>query len=214
MTSHPSRSYTLKTSSARPTPCVPSTVIVRTLYVATVISHPRARARFLVLLSRRRRRSALRRRLRLRVSDLYYPPFPAAVLALYFGLATWVQPSHPASPCPPFVSGTNLVLTNSLLSPLASFGTITVGTNGLTCGFNWQCTVNAIGYAAMATARLDSFPSPHFHSLGPPRPGGSRGVHINEYSRRQLNAIGTQIRDPISSGLTRLRVYSKNIRFS
>ena len=66
MTSHPSRSYILKTSSARPTPCVPSTAIVRTLCVVTAISHPRARARFLLLLCRRRRLSALPRRLRLR----------------------------------------------------------------------------------------------------------------------------------------------------
>ena len=66
MTSHPSRSYTLKTSSAHPTRCVSSTAIVRTLCVATVISRPRARARSLLLLCHTRRRSALPRRLRLR----------------------------------------------------------------------------------------------------------------------------------------------------
>ena len=66
MTSHPSRSYTLKTSSARPPPCVPSTTIVRTLCVATATSHLRARARFLPLLCRRRHLSALPHRLRLR----------------------------------------------------------------------------------------------------------------------------------------------------
>ena len=64
--SHPSQSYTLKTSSARPTPCVPSTAIVRTLCVATAISRPRARARFLFLHYWRRRLSALPRRRRLR----------------------------------------------------------------------------------------------------------------------------------------------------
>ena len=64
--SHPSRSYTLKTSSARPTPCVPSTAIVRTLCVATAISRPRARARFLLLLCWRRCLSALPRRRRFR----------------------------------------------------------------------------------------------------------------------------------------------------
>ena len=63
---HPSRSYTLKSSSARPAPCVPSTAIVRTLCVATVISRPRARARFLLLLYCRRRLSALPRRRHLR----------------------------------------------------------------------------------------------------------------------------------------------------
>ena len=52
---------------------------------------------------------------------------------------------------------------------------MTVGTNRLTCGSNWQCTADAIGYAVMIKARLDSLPCPHFHGLGPPRPGGSRG---------------------------------------
>ena len=122
MRSHPSRSYTLKTSSARPTPCVPSTGIVRTLCVATAISRPRARARFLLLLCRRRRLSALPRRLRLRAKifllrDFFnFPSFPIPVLVLYFVLATWVQPSHPASPRPSSVTGANLVLTHRLLS--------------------------------------------------------------------------------------------------
>ena len=35
-----------------------------------------------------------------------------------------------------------------------------VGTNSLTCGFNWQCTADTIGYAVMITARRDSLPSP------------------------------------------------------
>ena len=30
--------------------------------------------------------------------------------------------------------------------------------NGRTCGFNWQCTVDVIGYAVMVTAHLDSSP--------------------------------------------------------
>ena len=114
MKSHPSRSYTLKTSTARPTPCVPSTAIVRTLCVATAISRPRARARFLLLPCRRWRLSALPRRRRLRAKlflnfppfcDFQFPFFPIPVLALYFVLATWVQPSHPASPRPSSVSG-------------------------------------------------------------------------------------------------------------
>ena len=45
-----------------------------------------------------------------------FPSFPIPVLALYFVLATWVQPSHPASPRPSSVSGANLVLTHRLLS--------------------------------------------------------------------------------------------------
>ena len=83
MTSHPSRSYTLKTSSARPTPCVPSTAIVRTLCVATSISRPRARAQFLLFLCRRRRLSALPRRLRLRANFVLlsstFPIFPLSL---------------------------------------------------------------------------------------------------------------------------------------
>ena len=86
MTSHPSQSYTLRTSSTRPTPCVPST-IVRTLCVATVISRLRARARFLVLLCRRKRRSALPRRLRLRVKTLLlFMIFSLVPLSLYLFL--------------------------------------------------------------------------------------------------------------------------------
>ena len=42
-----------------------------------------------------------------------------------------------------------------------SFGVMAVGTNGLTCGFNWQFTADAIGYAVMITAILDSLPSRH-----------------------------------------------------
>ena len=125
MTSHPSRSYTLKTSSARPIPCVPSAAIVRTLCVANVISCPRARARLLALLCLRRRRFALPRRLCFRANNFlllipffYFPPFPVPVLALYFGLATWVQPSHPAAPRSSSVSGANLVLTHRLLPSL------------------------------------------------------------------------------------------------
>ena len=166
MTSHPSRSYTLETSTARPTLCVPSNAIVRTLCVATVVSCPRARARFLVSLCRRWRCSASPRRLRLRVNDFLLSvtflasPFPCPVLALYFGLAAWVQPSHDALPRPSSVSGANLVLTRRLLSPplfplrYASFGAMTIHANGLTCGFNWQCTADVIGYAVMITAGL------------------------------------------------------------
>ena len=40
------------------------------------------------------------------------------VRALYFRLATWVQPSHPASPRPSSVPGANLVLAHRLLSSL------------------------------------------------------------------------------------------------
>ena len=96
-----------------------------------------------------------------------FPSFPIPVLALYFFLATWVQPSHPASPHLSSVSGANLVLTHRLFPSsrfprrYASFGVMAVSTNGLTCGFNWQCTADAIGYAVMTTVRLDSLPSPY-----------------------------------------------------
>ena len=83
LTDDPSRSYTLKTSSARPTPCVPSTTFARTLCVATVITRPRARARFLLSLCRRRRRSTLPHRLRLRVKNfLLFVTFSVILLSL------------------------------------------------------------------------------------------------------------------------------------
>ena len=47
-----------------------------------------------------------------------YFPFPVPVPAFCFGLATWVQQSHLASPLPSSVSGANLVLTHRLLSSL------------------------------------------------------------------------------------------------
>ena len=59
-----------QTSSVRSTPCVLSTAIVRTLCVATVISSPRARARFLLPFCRMKRRSALPRGLRLHANVL------------------------------------------------------------------------------------------------------------------------------------------------
>ena len=92
MISHPSRSYTLKTSSARLTPCVPSTAIVRTLCVATAICRSRARARFLLLLCWRRRLSALprRRRLRAKIFKMFllatftisFSPYPRSCLVV------------------------------------------------------------------------------------------------------------------------------------
>ena len=111
MTSHPSRSYTLKTSSARPTPCVPSTAIVRTLCVAITISRPRVRARFLLLLCRRRHLSALPRRLRLRAKIFllsatfsFFPPSLSPFLPCIlfsrrgFGRPTPRRPVHLPSP--------------------------------------------------------------------------------------------------------------------
>ena len=180
--SHPSRSYTLKTSSARPTPCVPSTAIVRTLCVATAISRPRARARFLLLLCWRRRLSALPRRRRLRAKlfqnvspfcDFFnflpsLSPFLPCILFSRRGFSrpTPRRPVHLPSP-----GRIWCLLTGSSPSSrfprryctvvlYASFDVMAVGTNSLTCGFNWQCTADAIGYAVMITARLDSLPSP------------------------------------------------------
>ena len=186
MTSHPSRSYTLKTSSARPTPCVPSTAIVRTLCVATAISRPRARARFLVLLCHRRRLSALPRRLRLRAKIfllsatisfflLPYPRFclvfcsrdvgsavPPRVAPSIFRLRGESGAYSQAPLLPPaFRGGAALYCTVLYCTVLyASFDVMAIGTNSLTCGFNRQCTADAIGYVVMITARLDSLPSP------------------------------------------------------
>ena len=92
MSSHPSRLYTLITTSARSTHCVPSTTTVRTLCVATVISRPRARVRFLDLLCRRRSRPALPCRLRLRANNfllfvtfqLFPFPCPRSCLVFWF----------------------------------------------------------------------------------------------------------------------------------
>ena len=52
------------------------------------------------------------------VTFFSYPTFPVSVLAFYFSLTKWVQPSHPASPRSYFVSGVNLVPTYRLLSTL------------------------------------------------------------------------------------------------
>ena len=117
MTSHPSRSYTLKTSSARPTPCIPSTAIagrcawqLRSPVLAHVLDSSFCSVvggAFLLNLA----------------ASVYAPKFsssfPFPVLALYFVLATWVQPSHPASPRLSFVSGANLVLTQKFFSFLS-----------------------------------------------------------------------------------------------
>ena len=174
MTLHPSRSYPLKTSSTRPTPCVPSTAIVRTLCVATVISRSRARARFLLSLCRRKRRSALPRNLPLRakffllsVTYSIYPislsPFLPCIL---FSRRGFSRPTPRRPVYPPAAGRIWCLLTGSYPSSrfprrYASFGVMTVGTNGPTCGFNWQCTDDAIGYAVMIPERLDSLPSPH-----------------------------------------------------
>ena len=178
MTSHPSRSYTLKTSSARPTPCVSSTAIVRTLCVATAVSRPRARARFLLFLCRRRRLSALPRRLLLRanifllsVAFSVCPPSLSPFLpCILFPRRGFSRPTprcsiYLPSPgriwCLPTGSSPSSRFPRRCCTVLyASFDVMAVGTNSLTCGFNWQCTADAIGYAVMITARLDSLPSP------------------------------------------------------
>ena len=175
MTSHLSRSYTLKTSSARPIPCVPSTAIVRTLCVATVISRPRARARLLALLCRRRRRSALPRRLSFCANNfLLFRTFSILPLSLSpllpcilvsrrgFSRPTPRRPAHLPSPERIWCLLTGSSPPSRFPRRYASFGAMVVGTNGpTTCGFNSQCTADAIGYVVMITARLDSLPSPH-----------------------------------------------------
>ena len=102
LTSHPSRSSNS---------VFPITAIVRTLCAATVISRPRARARFPLSRCRRRRRSALPRRLRLRARNcllfvtssfifLSLSPFLPFVLVSRRGFSrpTPRRPSHLPSP--------------------------------------------------------------------------------------------------------------------
>ena len=126
---------------------------------------------------------------------LYTILFPCPRSCLIFwsrdvGSAALLTSLRPSS-----VSGANLVFTHRPFSclPLSaavpSFDAITVGTNGLTCGFNWQCIADVISYAVMITVRLDSLPSPHFHGLGSPRLGGSRG------SCRKCGAFNYRKRD-------------------
>ena len=170
MTSHPSRSYTHKTSSARPIPCVPSTAITRTLCVATVVSRPRAQARFPVSLCRKRRRSALPRRRRLRANNLlsatfyiiplFLSPFLARILVSRRGFIrpTPRRPAHLLSPEQIWCLLTGSSPPSRFPRRYAIFGALTVGMNGRTCGFNWQCTVDVIGYTVMVTAHLDSSP--------------------------------------------------------
>ena len=130
MTSHSSRSYTLRPSSARSTPRFPSTAIVCTLSVIAVISRLHARARFLVLHCHRRCCFALPRRLRLRAKFPplrdFFPnlPFPVPLLAFYFSLVTWAEPSYSASPRPCFVPRANLVFSRRLLYSLLLFAAI------------------------------------------------------------------------------------------
>ena len=146
MTSHPSQLYTLKTSSARPTPCFPSTAIIRTLCVATIISRPRARARFLLSRCRRRRRSPLPRRFRLRAkafltSSLIFlslsPSLPFVLVSRRgFSRPTPLRPSYFPSPVRIWCLLTGSSPPSRFPRRYASFGAMTVGTNGLTGGFN------------------------------------------------------------------------------
>ena len=63
----------------------------------------------------------------------------------------------------------------------ASVGAVTVGTNGLTCGFKLQRTARRHRLRRwLVTTRLGSLPSPRFHGLGP-----SRNWLTAEESRRQ-----------------------------
>ena len=216
MTSHPSRSYTLRTSSARPTPCVPPTTIVRTLCVATVISRPRARARLLVLFCRRRRRSALPSRLRFRantfllfVTFFIFPlsisPFLLCILVLRRGFSrpTPRRLAHLPSSERIWCLLTGASPPSRFPRRYASFGAMTVGTNGLTYGFNWQCTADAIGYAVMITARLDFLPSPH--SLPLPRVG----VHPGQEAAGAMATTGKKwnTRDYLRTHTALLEIY-------
>ena len=108
MTPHPSRTHTLKTSSARPTPgSIPLFVLSQEAPLCSASPPSFARQDFPP------------------VCDFsFHITLPVTVLAFYFGRATWVQSSHPASPRPSFVSGANLMLTHRLLSSLPLYAAV------------------------------------------------------------------------------------------
>ena len=65
-------------------------------------------------------------------------------------LVSWRGFSRPTPRRPahlPFPERIWCLLTGSSLPFRFQSGTMTVGTNGLACGFNWQCTANDTGYA-------------------------------------------------------------------
>ena len=159
--------------------------------MATAISRPRARARFLLLLCHRRRLFALSRRLRLRakifllsvtfsIFPLSLSPFLPCILFSRRGFSrpTPRRPVHLPSPGRIWCLLTGSSLSSRFPRRYSSFGVMANGTNGLTCGFNWQCAADAIGYAVMITARLDSLPSPHSLTRFGAHPGReAAGVH-------------------------------------
>ena len=175
--------------------------------VATRISRPRAPSRLLVLRCR-----SLPRRPRLRVNNLllfvifsifllFLSPFLPCIFVSRRGFSrpTPRRSAHLPSPERSWCLLTGFSPPLRFPRRYASFSAMTVGTNGLTCGLNWQYTVDDIGYAVMITLRmdslsspheavmitahLDSLPSPHFYGLGPPRPGGSRGQNVGRAPR-------------------------------
>ena len=110
------------------------------------------------------------------------------VRLFYFGLATWVQLSHPASPRPSSVPGANLVLTHSFMSFLPdSTAILQFWCHDRLCEWSglWiQMAVHRQRHRIcrkLIAACLDFSSSPHFHDLGPPRPGGSQGRAICMY---------------------------------
>ena len=126
--------------------------------------------------------SALPRRLRLRANhfllSVTFPIIPLP-LSLYlpcildsrrgFSRPTPRRPAHRPSPGRIWCLLTGSSPPSRFPRRYASYSAMAVGTNGLTCGFNWQGTADAIGQAVMITARLNSLPSPH----SPPRFGST-----------------------------------------
>ena len=188
--------------------------------MATAISRPRARARFLLLLCWRRRLSALSRRRRLRAKfyqdvspcDFFnFGPSPSPLLPCNlfsrrgFSRPTPRCPVHLPSPgriwC--LLAGSSpssrfprryctVLLYCTVL--YASFDVMVVGTKSPTCGFNCQCTADAIGYVVMITARRDSLPYsqsfPRFGSTPAGRQPGSSRVP-GKYTLSQLSQLST-----------------------
>ena len=115
-------------------------------------------------------------------SEINFSLINPPVRALCFGLATWVQSSHPASLRPSPIPGANPVLTHKLFCSLP----LSAAVRQFWChdrlyewsGLRIQLEVHRQRHRIcrwLVTACLDSLSSPHFHGLGLPRPEDSQG---------------------------------------
>ena len=134
MISQPISWYTARTSAALPTPCFPSTVIVRTLWVAMTCSLLRARSRLLLACRRAARRPALPLCLLFLASIfLFFYFFVHKLLSSNFcprsRLSFWSHEegsrlSFPASARPSYTPERSLMLTHGRISFLRLSATV------------------------------------------------------------------------------------------